>query len=161
MKILVINGPNLAQLGRREAEYYGRFTLDDVKSELRRAASRLGMELEFYQSDIEGEIVTRINTSGAKFDGLLINAGAYTHTSVAIRDAILTAGFPFVEVHISNVHAREPFRHHSTMADIAVGVITGFGLKSYTLGLEGLAAAIAHRTGVTAPAAPKVKAKRK
>lgn len=138
MKILVIHGPNLNMLGKREPEIYGSKALEDINSTLSEEAKKLDVEIEFFQSNSEGEIVGRIQDAMQKFDGLLINPGAYTHTSVAIRDAILSAGLHVVEVHISNVYKREEFRHKSFISGVAVGVISGFGVDSYFLGLSGL-----------------------
>ena len=142
MKILTVNGPNLGRLGKREKSLYGSFTLDDLQKALEDKAGILGVDLDFFQSDQEGLIVSTLNQAGETYQGVLINAGAYTHTSIAIRDALSASALPFVEVHISNVHARESFRRHSYLADIAVGVIAGFGLDSYLLGLEGLVSAL-------------------
>ncbi|MGE4496677.1 MAG: type II 3-dehydroquinate dehydratase [Deferribacterales bacterium] len=134
MKLLVINGPNLNMLGRRESSHYGTLTLADINTKLIEKADGRA-ELEFFQSNHEGAIIDRIQqTSG--FDGIIINAGAYTHTSIGIRDAFLAAKTPFVEVHLSNVYAREDFRHNSYLSDIAKGVIAGFGWMSYMLALE-------------------------
>lgn len=138
MNILVIHGPNLNMLGKREPEIYGSKTLEDINSALRDQAKKLDTEIEFFQSNSEGEIVGKIQSAMDKCDGLLINPGAYTHTSVAIRDAILSTGLPVVEVHISNVHKREEFRHKSFISGVALGVISGFGVDSYFLGLSGL-----------------------
>jgi 3-dehydroquinate dehydratase-2 len=138
MKILVIHGPNLNLLGKREPEIYGRTTLDEINSTLKKEAETLGIEVEFFQSNSEGEIVTRIQEATGKFDGLVINPAAYTHTSVAIRDAIVSTDIPTVEVHISNVYKREEFRRKSFISGVVVGVISGFGVDSYLLGLRGL-----------------------
>jgi 3-dehydroquinate dehydratase-2 len=143
MHLLVLHGPNLNLLGSREPGLYGSRTLDDIDTTLTARAQVLGIGLDRFQSNHEGELVERIhqaggNSGGGRHNGILINAGAYTHTSVAIRDALLAVSIPFVEVHLSNVHAREPFRHHSYLADRAVGVICGFGPMSYTLALDGL-----------------------
>lgn len=138
MKILVIHGPNLNMLGKREPEIYGSKTLEDINSALGDQAKKLDTEIEFFQSNSEGEIVGKIQRAMDECDGILINPGAYTHTSVAIRDAILSTGLPVVEVHISNVHKREEFRHKSFISGVALGVISGFGVDSYFLGLSGL-----------------------
>ncbi len=138
MKILVIHGPNLNMLGKREPEIYGSKTLEDINSTLSEEAKKLDVEIELFQSNSEGEIVGKIQNAMNEFDGLLINPGAYTHTSIAIRDAILSAGLPVVEAHISNVHKREEFRHKSFISGVALGVISGFGMDSYFLGLSGL-----------------------
>ncbi len=139
MQIHVIHGPNLNLLGIREQSVYGSVTLDEVNEELRTLGARLGVECTFAQSNIEGEIVELIQSARTTADGFLINPGGYTHTSVAIRDALLGVSIPTVEVHMSNTYAREPFRHKSLIADIVVGRIVGFGAMSYTLGLEALA----------------------
>ena len=136
-KVLVINGPNLNLLGTREPEIYGATTLAEVEDSLRAQGEALGVELSCFQSNHEGAIVDRIHaarTDGTRF--VVINPGAYTHTSVAIRDAFSGVQLPFCEVHISNVHKREAFRHHSYLSDIAVGVMAGFGVMGYTLALE-------------------------
>ena len=136
-RIAVINGPNLNMLGQREPGIYGSGSLDDIQCALNRRFGEQA-ELSFLQSNSEGELVSLIQTLVGAADGIVLNAGAYTHTSVAIRDALLAVDIPFVEVHLSNVHAREQFRHDSLMADLAVGVVAGFGAASYELGLEGL-----------------------
>ena len=144
MYIRVIHGPNLNMLGVRETTIYGRGSLEDVNRTLSSISSEISCTCEFFQSNIEGEIVSWIQEcsnpeqSAPKVDGLLLNLGAYTHTSIAIRDALLAVGVPFVEVHMSNVFARESFRHRSLVSDIALGVVTGFGVQSYTLGLRAL-----------------------
>ena len=138
MRLLVLHGPNLNLLGQREPGLYGSRSLDQINAELRRRAQALGAELECFQSNHEGALVDRIQAALGHCEGLLINAGAYTHTSIALRDALLAVAIPFVEVHLSNVHAREPFRHHSFLADKALGVICGFGPASYSLALQGL-----------------------
>lgn len=138
MKILIIHGPNLNMLGKREPEIYGAGTLQEINRLLRDEAKQLGVKNEIFQSNSEGEIVGRIQDAMKKFDGLLINPGAYTHTSIAIRDAILSAGLPAVEVHISNICKREDFRQKSFISGVALGVISGFGADSYILGLRGL-----------------------
>ena len=144
MHIRVIHGPNLNMLGLRETTVYGTASLEDVDQTLTEICANLGCSCECLQSNIEGQIVNWIQESitvdenGQTIDGLLLNLGAYTHTSVAIRDALLAVGIPFVEVHMSNVFAREPYRHQSFVSDIALGVITGFGVQSYTLGLRAL-----------------------
>jgi 3-dehydroquinate dehydratase-2 len=137
-KILVIHGPNLALLGRREPAVYGRTTLDAVNALLRKTAAPRKAKLSFLQSDIEGVIVKKIGAAPGSFDGILINPAAYTHTSVAIRDAITASGLPAVEVHLSNVHSREQFRRKSLISPVARGVVAGFGADSYRLGLEAL-----------------------
>ncbi|HPS52466.1 MAG TPA: type II 3-dehydroquinate dehydratase, partial [Phycisphaerae bacterium] len=129
MKIRVINGPNLNMLGTREPEIYGKTTLADIEKLLRTTAEECEVELEFVQSNHEGEIVTAIQQSRSA-DGIILNAAAYTHTSVAIRDAISAVAVPTVEIHLSNIHAREDFRHHSLIAPVCKGVIAGFGVDS-------------------------------
>jgi len=134
MKILVIHGPNLNLLGKRESDIYGNHTLEDINRVLTELAKELGVEIDIRQSNHEGEIVEWIQNSDG-YSALLINPAAYTHTSVAIRDAIAGVKIPTVEVHISNIHAREEFRHKSLIAPVAVGQISGFGIDSYRLGL--------------------------
>jgi 3-dehydroquinate dehydratase-2 len=139
MKIMILHGPNLNLLGSRETELYGRKTLDDINESLRRRAEELGVEIqENLQTNSESALVERIQAAQGKIDGIVINPAAYTHTSIALRDALLATGIPFVEVHLSNVHAREPYRHQSYLSDIAVGIVAGFGPDSYLLALEGL-----------------------
>jgi 3-dehydroquinate dehydratase-2 len=136
MKVLFLNGPNLNLLGMREPEVYGRSTLADIEAKVRARAKELGAEIEFRQSNLEGELVSWIQQAKGKFDALVLNAAAYTHTSIALRDAIVAAGLPAIEIHLSNVHAREEFRHKSLIAPVCRGVIAGFGPNSYLLGLE-------------------------
>jgi 3-dehydroquinate dehydratase-2 len=143
MKILILNGPNLNLLGTREPEVYGAATLADIEKHSREHAAKVGVEIDFRQSNIEGELVTWIQEAKGKFDAIVINAAAYTHTSVAIRDAIAGTGLPAVEIHLSNVHAREDFRHKSLLAPVCRGVIAGFGAKSYILGIEAAVSVIA------------------
>ena len=139
MQLLVLHGPNLNLLGQREPGLYGSRTLAEIDGSLAHQAAELGVELACFQSNHEGALVDRIQqAAGGAVDGILINAAAYTHTSVAIRDALLAVAIPFVELHLSNTHARESFRHHSLLADKAVGVICGFGAGSYSLALQGL-----------------------
>ena len=138
MKILILNGPNLNLLGTREPEKYGNQTLSDVENFVRFEAEKLGVEVDFYQSNIEGELVNKIQEAKGNFDGIVMNPAAYTHTSVAIRDALLAVQIPTIEVHISNIHTREEFRKISLTAPACVGQITGFGINSYKLGLIGL-----------------------
>lgn len=140
-----MNGPNLNLLGTREPGRYGVKTLPEIEADLRVLGAELGVELSFFQSNHEGALLDRVHaTIGAdpalQAEGVVLNAGAYTHTSIALRDALLAVKKPFVEVHLSNVFAREPFRHHSTFADVALGVVSGFGPASYALGLRGLVA---------------------
>ena len=143
-KVLVLNGPNLNLLGQREPEVYGATTLQDLENRLTSSAPT-GMDLQFYQSNHEGEMIDRIHQlMDQPVDGIVINPGAWTHTSVAIRDALSTVTAPFIEVHISNVHAREAFRHHSYVSDIALAVIVGCGIQGYTFALETLNQHIQH-----------------
>jgi 3-dehydroquinate dehydratase II len=136
MKILFLNGPNLNLLGQREPEVYGRLTLVDIERLVREHAKKLGVQIEFQQSNIEGELVTWIQKARGSFDAIVLNAAAYTHSSIALRDAIAAGGIPTIEIHLSNVHAREEFRHRSMITPVCRGVISGFGAKSYILGLE-------------------------
>jgi len=138
VRIAAVHGPNLNLLGRREPEVYGRATLADVDAALAALAAELGAQVESRQSNHEGELVSFVQEAAERVDGFVVNAGAYTHTSIALRDALAGVARPYVEVHISNVFAREPFRHHSFLADRAVGVVCGFGVESYLLGLRGL-----------------------
>jgi 3-dehydroquinate dehydratase-2 len=138
MHLLVLHGPNLNLLGRREPGLYGTTSLDQINEILQLRALELEVALSCFQSNHEGALVDRIQQASQESAGILINAGAFTHTSIALRDALLAVAVPFVEVHLSNVHAREPFRHTSTLADKAVGVICGFGPTSYRLALDGL-----------------------
>jgi 3-dehydroquinate dehydratase-2 len=135
-RILVINGPNLNLLGKREPEIYGHQTLDDINIQLDQQGQSLGVELEHFQSNHEGAIVDRIHQAMGVVDFIIINPGAFTHTSVALRDALLGVAIPFIEIHLSNVHAREPFRHHSYLSDQAVGVICGLGSQGYQFALN-------------------------
>jgi len=137
-KILVIHGPNLHLLGQREPQIYGKTTLSQINQELKKVAQKRKVSLTIKQSNYEGEIVDLIGKSKNKYHGLLINPAAYTHTSVAIRDAILAAGILTVEVHLSNIYSREEFRQKSLISPVAKGTILGFGMKSYTLGLAAL-----------------------
>lgn len=140
MKIAVIHGPNLRLLGTREPEVYGTDTLDDINQKLRTTAESLGAQLETFQSNHEGEILDFIQEASTRVDGFLINPGAFTHTSIALLDAFLGVQRPFVEVHLSNLARRERFRHHSYLSGAAAGVVYGFGVQSYLLGLRGLVA---------------------
>lgn len=136
MKILVVNGPNLNLLGKREPDVYGSQTMDDIISELTLTFAEI--ELESYQSNVEGELINTLQKADGEFDGVVLNAGGYTHTSVAIRDAIGAISIPVVEVHMSNIAAREEFRHQSLISAVCVGSIAGFGKHSYALGVEAL-----------------------
>jgi 3-dehydroquinate dehydratase-2 len=135
-KIIVIHGPNLNLLGKREPDTYGNVTFDELNNMLRKAALKAGVELGIAQSNHEGEIVDIIQKTDGKFEAIIINPGAYTHTSIAIRDAIAAVGIPVVEVHISNIYKREDFRHKSYISEVAVGVISGFGISGYMLGIR-------------------------
>jgi 3-dehydroquinate dehydratase II len=144
-RVLVLHGPNLNMLGEREPEIYGRVTLAQIDGELRRLGEEIGLAVESFQSNSEGALVDRIQAARGRCDALVINPAAYTHTSVAIRDAIQALGIPVVEVHLSNVYRREPFRHHSTIADVVDGRIMGFGPESYYLALRAAAAIVRSR----------------
>ncbi len=135
MRILVLNGPNLNLLGTREPEKYGTQTLADIENFIRTEAKNLGVEVDFYQSNVEGELVNKIQEAKGNFDGIIMNPAAYTHTSVAIRDAILAVCVPTVEIHLSNIYKREEFRHTSMTAPACIGQIAGFGAIGYKLGL--------------------------
>jgi len=135
LKILILHGPNLNLLGKREPEHYGHATLDSINLDLQALADQNGVELEILQSNAEHELVDRIQAAGGN-DFIIINPAAFTHTSVAIRDALASIAVPFIEIHLSNVHARESFRHKSFLSDIAVGVITGLGPIGYSLALK-------------------------
>lgn len=136
MKVLFLNGPNLNLLGTREPEVYGRTTLVDIERAVEDRAAQLNAKVEFRQSNQEGQLVSWIQEAKGQFDVIVINAAAYTHTSVALRDAISAVGVPTIEIHLSNIHAREEFRHRSLIAAVCVGQICGFGSRSYVLGLE-------------------------
>lgn len=136
MKILFLNGPNLNMLGQREPEIYGRTSLKDIENKVRERAAKLGVEIDFRQTNLEGELVSWIQQAKGKFEVIVLNAAAYTHTSVALRDAISAVGVPTIEIHLSNTHAREEFRHKSLIAPVCRGQITGFGANSYVLALE-------------------------
>ncbi|HUE37415.1 MAG TPA: type II 3-dehydroquinate dehydratase [Candidatus Acidoferrum sp.] len=136
MKILFLNGPNLNLLGKREPEVYGTMTLADIEKQVRQTAAAFKAEVDFRQSNLEGELVNWIQEAKDKFDVIVLNAAAYTHTSIALRDAIAAVGVPTIEIHLSNVHAREEFRHKSLIAPVCCGQIIGFGQKSYVLAVE-------------------------
>jgi len=138
MNILVVNGPNLKRLGTREPTIYGVETLSDVMQKMTAYAAEKGVFLDTIQSDVEGELVAEIGAACGRYDGIVINPAAYTHTSVAIRDAIAACGLPAVEVHLSNTHKRDPFRHESLTAPVCVGQVMGFGGYGYLLALDGL-----------------------
>jgi len=146
-RILVLNGPNLNMLGEREPEIYGRTTLAEIEAECRKAATRLGLELDFRQSNVEGELVAWIQEARTSAAGIVINAAAFTHTSVAILDALKLVTGPVIELHISNPLNREPFRRRSYVTPAAAGLICGFGPHGYVLALEGMAHMLKERTG--------------
>jgi len=150
MQILVLHGPNLNLLGVREPKIYGRETLDDINSRLRARAAQSNVELRIVQSNHEGVLMDELHAARARFDGILINPGAFTHYSYALRDAIAATDLPAVEVHLSNVHRREEFRHTSVLVPVCIGQVMGFGWRSYLLGLEGLLAYLSEQ----APSAP-------
>jgi 3-dehydroquinate dehydratase II len=145
VKIAILNGPNLNLLGTREPALYGHESLDDVEQSLRAVGKELGATLQFAQHNGEGDLIDAIHKLRGKIDGVVINAGAYTHTSLAIRDALVAIAVPFVEVHVTNVYAREPERRHSMLAPAAVGIIAGMGAYGYELALRGLSRKIAAR----------------
>jgi 3-dehydroquinate dehydratase II len=138
MRIAVLNGPNLNLLGRREPDLYGRTSLADIEAMVRKAAAGLNVEVDWFQTNHEGEMVDAVQRLSGRADGALINAAALTHSSLALRDALLAVRVPFVELHLSNIFARELERRHSVIADLALGMITGFGAHSYTLALQAL-----------------------
>ena len=141
-KIFVLHGPNLNLLGQREPEIYGSLTLDDINQKVITAGKQQGIDIECFQSNSEGKLIDLLHQAGASADGVIFNPGGYTHTSVALRDAIASIEIPVVEVHLSNVYAREEFRHKSLLAPVCLGKITGFGWTSYLLALQALAARI-------------------
>jgi 3-dehydroquinate dehydratase-2 len=151
MKILFLNGPNLNLLGQREPEVYGRTTLADIEAMVRQRARELGVEVDFRQTNLEGELVTWIQKARGEFEVVVLNAAAYTHTSLAVRDAIAAAGLPVIEIHLSNVHAREEFRHRSLIAPVCVGQITGFGPFSYVLAVDAAINVKAAKKGLNKP----------
>lgn len=153
--ILVIHGPNLNLLGLREPEVYGSVTQKDIDQTLKAIAAEENLQLKVFQSNGEGDLVDAIQGAAGRFDGILINPAAYTHTSVALRDALAAVGLPVVEVHLSNIYKREEFRHHSYIAPVAVGQVSGFGAYSYVLGLYGLIQEIDKRAGDVTPKAKK------
>ena len=138
-KVLVIHGPNLNLLGTREPEIYGKTTLDEINSSLEELGSRLGLTVEIFQSNHEGAIVDKIQQAVSMQKGLIINPAAYTHTSIAIRDALVMLDIPIIEIHISNIYKREPFRHQTLIGDVVTAQIKGFGVQGYTMALEALA----------------------
>lgn len=146
MNILVLHGPNLNLLGLREPAVYGSVTLDDINTRLRGLADQRGATLKIAQSNHEGVLIDEIQLARGQANGILINPGGYTHTSVALRDAISAVGLPAVEVHLSNIYAREPFRHHSYISPVCAGTIAGFGWRSYLLGLTALLDLLSERT---------------
>src|SRR5437867_5640011 len=143
VRIAVLNAPNLNLLGTREPEVYGHETLEDVERRLRKVAGELRVEIEFAQRNGEGELIELVHAMRGRVDGALVNAGAYSHSSLALRDALAGIGLPFVEVHITNIYAREPERRHSQLASAAVGVVCGLGVLGYELALRGLVAHLA------------------
>lgn len=146
-KVLVIHGPNLNMLGKREVDIYGTVTLDDINRMVKEEADRLGLEVEFYQSNHEGEVVDKIQSAMGKFGCIVINPAALTHYSIAVRDALAAVRIPAIEVHISNIHAREEFRHKSVTAPVATGQIAGFGPYSYVLAVRAAAEIIGQGQG--------------
>jgi len=138
-KILVIHGPNLNMLGKREPDIYGTTTLETINSNLEELGKRLGLELETFQSNHEGAIIEKIQEAAKIQNGIIINPAAFTHTSIAIRDALLLLDMPVIEMHLSNIYKREPFRHKSMMSDVVTAQITGFGVQGYTMALEAMA----------------------
>ena len=149
MKILVINGVNMNMLGIREPEKYGSKTLKELEKELYSFSFELGADIETYQSNHEGEIVEKIHSALNHFDGIVINPGAYTHTSVAIRDAVSAVNIPVVEIHMTNIHSREDFRQKSLIAPVCIAQISGFGINSYKLGLKGLVDFLRNNSDIT------------
>ena len=149
VKILVLHGPNLNMLGTRQPEIYGTTTLEQINDRLQRMAGSLGSELEVYQSNSEGELIDTIQKTGVVCDGLIINPGAFTHYSIALRDAIAGLAKPTIEVHLSNIYAREPFRHTSVLAPVCRGQICGLGWRGYLLALEALAGLLQEGEGIS------------
>ncbi len=154
LRVLVLHGPNLNLLGQRETSIYGHADLETLEAELQALGFDLGALIDSRQSNHEGQLIDWLHEARTDFDGVLINAGAYTHTSIAIRDAIAAIDVPCVEVHLSNVHAREPFRHRSMIAAVCLGVVAGFGSLSYELGLRGLIDYLRAPAGASEPDAP-------
>ena len=146
VRFLVLNGPNINMLGKRDAGYYGVRTLDEVNVEVRTVAERLGVEVEFFQSNHEGALVDYIQRNWGRIDGLIVNGGALTHYGLSLKDALIDCRLPFIEVHLSNPLARDSWRRHSVLSDIARGQIAGFGWRSYTAALEILAALVEEET---------------
>ena len=137
-KVLIINGPNLNMLGKRQPEIYGNVTLEEIENISKEEAKKVGVDIEFSQSNDEAQIIEAIQSAASKYKGIIINAAAYTHTSVAIMDALLASGLPTIEVHLSNIFKREEFRHHSYVSKAAQGVICGFGAESYRLAVQAI-----------------------
>ncbi|MDD9976747.1 MAG: type II 3-dehydroquinate dehydratase [Boseongicola sp.] len=137
--VLVINGPNLNLLGTRQPEVYGSDTIEDIEALCRDTATELGLSVSFFQSNHEGALIDKIHEARTTVDGIVLNAGAYSHTSVALHDALKSVDVPAVEVHISNIHSRESFRHHSYLTPAAIGIVSGFGIQSYALAMRALA----------------------
>ncbi|MFK7764438.1 MAG: type II 3-dehydroquinate dehydratase [Roseobacter sp.] len=142
--VLILNGPNLNLLGTRQPEVYGRTTLADIESQCQKYAQHIDLKINFLQTNHEGALVDEIHAARGKFDGIILNAGAYTHTSIALMDAIASVEVPTIELHLSNVHAREDFRHTSYIAKVVIGVICGFGAHGYVLAMDAMTAHLKH-----------------